>query len=869
MGKFLGAIITTIAGVALMFVPGGQALGASLIASGLGQFIVTLLTPGAPKPETTTTAIKTSRPPRVSGYGRSRMFGAYVLYEAVPAAAAAGWVGGGGDVAVDVYAVHEGKIDGIETYYLGDETVTLSGNVVNEGSDGRYRDGAVRLYTTDGSSPGAGFPALESLLPGIWTSSHRGDGVAAIALTARGVKAKTFQETYPSSTVPTPSIVARWQRCPDPAATDPLDESGWTWTENPVRQLLHYKMVREGPQPAIDEDDPAYPAQLAALRLQWWSRKIAPALQYWVDAAAVCDEAVALKAGGTEPRYRSLVSHKHTDKHEGVIANFIATFDGWICPRNDGALVVYAGKYYAPDPVDDLIGPDQIVSYTWNGGAVDDDIAINEIVCSYNSAEHDYNSVECDAWRDETDITARGQILSDAQEIAVPSNGQSRRLAKRKIQKMLAADRGSVTTNLAGRHARGKRYIWLTIAEAGTTFYDGPAEIVKMSRALQGGVTFEWVAADPNVDAWNPASEEGDPAAIGNRVAPAALVAPSITGNAVTFDSTGTRLQLIVESPDRDDLTWFVHWRVVGAGIWGPDEQSTDTDSGTAVSLVTGYVPADATIEAQVAYQTGDGRFSEWSAVVSTDTDTSSLAPSPAASLSVEGAEGVATAQWRNPTTGNFGYVKLYRSGTAVFGDAVQVGADIPGALGEVMQYSDPTGVGEFFYWVRAYSVNDVPAAATGPASTVVPYSAGTNPVLSPESFDSSDWVKDAGGGGSAPVVTADYGTDPMGGATADRAQFTRSGSGFSRLSQAVAVSASVNYRFGVWIKGAAGASIALRIDTTNGSTLTLDGAWQHVTLDAVAGSATMACELILWDAISGAPSAADVQLWGAELHPV
>lgn len=720
MGKFLGSILTTIAGVALTFVPGGQALGASLIASGLGQFIVTLLTPGAPKPQTTDAPLKTARPPRVSAYGRSRLYGAYVLYEAVPAAAAGAWTGGGGDVAVDVYAVHEGKIDGIEQYYLADETVTLSGNVVNGGVDGRYRDGAVRLYTTDGSTPGAGFPALESLLPGIWSSNHRGDGVAAIALTATGVKAKIFQETFPSSTVPTPSIVARWQRCPDPAAVDPLDESAWTWTENPVRQLLHYKMVREGPRPGVDEDDPTYAAQLAALRLAWWNRKIAPTLQYWIEAAAVCDEAVPLKAGGTEPRYRSLVSHKHTDKHDGVIANFIATFDGWICPRNDGALIVYAGKYYPPDPVDDLIGPGQIVSYTWNGGAVDDDIAINEVICSYASAEHDYNSVECDAWRDETDIAERGQTLSDAQEIAVPSPGQSRRLAKRKIQKMLAADRGSVTTNLAGRHVRGKRYVWLTIAEAGVTFYDGPVEIVKMSRALQGGVTFEWVAADPNVDAWNPASEEGEPAALGARVPPAALGAPAISAYSVTFDGTGARAELTIDGPDRDDLTWYLHWRVQGAGVWGPDEPSSDADPGAAVTLATGYLSPDADIEIQVAYQTGDGRFSDWSATETISTDTSVLAPAPATNLSAADGTGSSVVTWRNPSSANFSYVKLYRGTTTTFGDAAQIGGNIAGGLGEVMVVTDTVAAGTYYYWVRAYSAANVGATPTGPDSAVV-----------------------------------------------------------------------------------------------------------------------------------------------------
>jgi len=720
MGKFLGSILTTIAGVALLFVPGGQAIGVSLIASGLGQFVVTLLTPGAPKPETVDSPLKTSRPPRVSAYGRSRLYGAYVLYEAVPAAAASGWVGGGGDVAVDVYALHDGKIDGYETYYLNDDAVTLSGNVVNPGADGRYRDGAVRIYTTDGSTPGAGFPAIESLLPGVWTADHRGDGVAALALTATGVKAKTFQETYPSSTVPTASVVARWQRCPDPAAVDPLDESGWTWTENPVRQMLHYKLTREGPRPAMDEDDAGYGAELAALRLAWWNRKIAPTLSYWIAAAAVCDEAVALKGGGTEPRYRSNVSHKHTDKHEGVIANLIATFDGWICPRSDGALIVYAGKYYAPDPVADLIGPDEIVSYTWNGGAVDDDIAINEIVCSYISAEHDYNSVECDAWRDETDIAARGQVLSDAQDIAVPSYGQSRRLAKRKIQKMLAADRGTVTTNLSGRHARGKRYVWLRLAEAGAIFYDGPVEIVKMSRALQGGVTFDWVAADPNVDAWNPATEEGEPAAAGPRVAPEALTAPEISAWAVAFDGTGARVELTVDSPERSDLTWYAHWRVDGAGIWGPDEQSTDVDPGTAVVLQTGYLAVDASIEIQVAYQTGDGRFSEWSIAETVSTDTSALAPAPATALSAADGTGSSVVTWRNPNSSNFSYARLYRGTTTSFGAATLIGGDRVGGLGEIISVTDTVAAGTYYYWVRTFNLSGVGSTPTGPDSAVV-----------------------------------------------------------------------------------------------------------------------------------------------------
>lgn len=620
MGKTLVSVIAVAAAIAVNVIPGvGQALSAA-IGSTLATSVISAVTlyglqsaasllglgASSAKPETTETAIKTSRPPRVSAYGRSKLYGAYILYETA-----------GNGTAVDVYAVHDGRIDGVEAYYLGDDTVTLTGTTVNQGPDGRYKGGAVNVYTTTGAVPGAGIPAITGLVPS-WTG--RGDGVMLLGLTAKAVKAKDYQQVYPQSTVPIPSVVCRWQRCPDPAAADPLDESGWTWTENGVRHLLHYKLVREGPKPALARSASGYAAQLAALRAAWWARKIAPTLDYWIAAADDCDDAIALKAGGTEPRYRSAVSHKHTEQHKDPIAAILATFDGWIAPRADGALVVYSGRFVEPDEAD-LIGPDEIVSYTWEGGKVDDDQAVNEIICSYISAEHDYNTVECDAWRDEGDITQRGQVLSAPLDAQVPSWGQSRRLAKRKMARTNSPNRGTVTTNIAGRKIRGKRYIPLHLEEAGTVFYSGPAEIVALTRNIRGGVTFSWVAMTADIDAWNPTTEEGAPAATGTRVASEPLETPEITDAEAATDDTSVRLALTVAGPDRDDITWFAHSRVVGAAVWGPDEQYTDTDPGASVELLTSPVTQDAMVEVQVAYAVGDGRVSDWSDPVEVDTE--------------------------------------------------------------------------------------------------------------------------------------------------------------------------------------------------------------------------------------------------------
>jgi hypothetical protein len=81
-----------------------------------------------------------------------------------------------------------------------------------------------------------------------------------------------------------------------------------------------------------------------------------------------------------------------------------------------------------------------------------------------------------------------------------------------------------------------------------------------------------------------------------------------------------------VSSPLRSDATWFVRTRADGDVSW-IEQQYGDMDPTGGVELLTGFVPANKTMHVQVAYSTGDGRTSDWSAdtIVSTrlraDTD--------------------------------------------------------------------------------------------------------------------------------------------------------------------------------------------------------------------------------------------------------
>ncbi|WP_257541000.1 hypothetical protein [Sphingobium sp. CFD-1] len=581
-GVLSGTIVGALGGTFTALGVAQAAIGA--LSLGIASFAVGQvggllgLGPSIPKPDQTVTAIKAPRPPRVSAYGESRLYGAYILYETAS-----------NGTAIDVHAVHDGQLTEVVQFYLADDKITRAGNVVQEGEDGRYGDGKLSLYHTTGATPGTPFSAVASALPGIWTSNHRGDGIVLMALLSQSVKSKNFLDIYPNG-VPVPSMAAKWQKCPDLHAGDPTNEAGWTWTENAVRQLAHYMLVREGAD---------------------YATKIAPAIDMWRAAQDVCNEAVPLKAGGTEARYRSCLAHRHTDKHGDVKAALLGICDGWMATRSDGAYAIYAGKYYAPTVT---IAGEHIVSYEWQGVGVDDDSAVNEIVCSYVSKAHDYNSVETDAWRNESDIAERGSILSETLDVQTPSWGQVRRLAKRRMARANALYRGTVTTNIKGRIARGHRFIHLTLAEAGAVFFDGPAEITAVTRNMMtGGITFSWVAADPNIDAWNPATEEGDPAAVGDRVAPEPLEKPIIV-SALFFESgaDGSRIRITATGPIRDDLTWFVRQKPTTSTVWNEREYN-DLDAGASVLIETEFVATDADVEVQVAYQVGDGRTSPWS----------------------------------------------------------------------------------------------------------------------------------------------------------------------------------------------------------------------------------------------------------------
>lgn len=583
------AVFGTTAGVGFGSVGLGSLLTASAALTAAGNLISGLSGPKAAKPDSTVQNIKTPIPPRVYAYGRSRLHGASILFETAS-----------DGTTVDVYAFADGKADGIEQAYLNDDKVTVSGGVVQALPDKKYQGGNVRAGWNLGNAVETAFAAVIAKLPGIWTANHRGDDVVTGYLLKNPEKEKYYLETYPQGDNVELSLVGRWQLCFDP-------RDGVTrWTESPVLQLLHYLTVR---------------------RNYDYNKRILPTLQYWIDAANICDEAVPLKNGGTEPRYRSCVTYDSRAASKEVRASFLETFDGWMGTRGDGAIIIYAGKVYTPTVT---IGPDDIISYKLDTN-VEDENRVDQYTVGYVSAAHDYNTVDCTPWGDQT-----GDARTDAFSPQSPSFSQNRRLAKRKMAQVNAPKRGSCVTNLGGRKMRGHRYIYLDLAEDGFDPFDGIlpiVEVTSLQRDFQaGGLAFDWLLTDTNIDAWNPDTEEGEPAAVGDRVAAQPLEAPLLVSAEAQYSDvgqssgnddpiggsdpqavTGVRILMVASGPtDRADLTWYARWRSAAAATWN-EREYTDADPGPGVSLLTEFVPYGTQIEVQASYGVGDGRISDWS----------------------------------------------------------------------------------------------------------------------------------------------------------------------------------------------------------------------------------------------------------------
>jgi hypothetical protein len=490
--------------------------------------------PALPPPEAGHQPLKQAISPRIVGLGRVRLAGAYVLFEA------------NNGTSYDVIAFHHGRIGGIVGYYLQDDIVTVDGSgIVDVQGDGRYGASSITIQTRLGLATETAYSDVVSALSAIWTTSHRGDGLASLYLKCAPVaNVQDFPTIYPRQ-LPVPSVVADCTPIFD--ARDVTQSNGndstWQVSSNPMLQVMFF----------LTDSDRGMGLDYAAL--------ITPALTRLKAEADLCDMQVARNDGATEPRYASNGSYPLDSDPADVISSILDTCDGWLSQNGDGSLAFWCGVYRAPTVT---LESKHIRGCSLQYGLAEEE-AVNELTIDYTEPLLDYKTAPGQPWRNEQDISERGRTLS--QRFALPwvySHPQARRLAKRRDNQNNATLRGTISTTLYGIRCLGERWIQITAPDL-PDLENVVIEVRGMTiDLLNATCQIKFISVNPNViDAWDPATEEGSSPTVPSKLV---FPPPPVPQNIVGTGEPGTTFVVSFDDPGRSDLTYQAAFRINGSG---------------------------------------------------------------------------------------------------------------------------------------------------------------------------------------------------------------------------------------------------------------------------------------------------------------
>lgn len=650
---------------------------------------------GTPDIDTVKGSKRQPIPPRIRAYGRRRLGGYYLLWEARE------------NYAYDVVYLAEGPIEAVEEIWSHDKVLNVAPTGWVQGSPeyGGGNNDLIHVETRLGAPTETAYSAITAALgsSGVWTASHRGDGLATLGADYHHADKENLLDDFPNNE-PVWAATGLWSPVWDPRdpAQDRTDPSTWTGAHaNLALQILDFCLHPMGM--AMD-----------------YETEIAPALEHWKGEADICDEAIALAAGGTEPRYWGSSYYAVPADPQEQLDRMLTACDGRLLKDQHGVSRLWVGKYRAPTVhLTDL----DVAAHDLSGDAAAFDLA-NEIVPKFVDEAANWTLVPATAWTDADAVERLGRTMSlDLPLEACNSRAMSRRVGKAVLRRHGAPLRGSVTGRLSAAEALGQRWISIDLPDLGLTGAVFELEDGGRLAFSRGAVDLTVSLADPTAYDWNAATEEGATELVARPPA-TGLTPPEITGLTPVRegfgDAAGFRLEVEGEGPDREDLTWLVRWRVAGAGSWVVEE-ITDETAGAGFSGLTGFVTADAELEVQLGYQTGASGV-QWSAIQTVTASTAGLAPPPPTGLSAVAVDGDIQLSADAPASDRFHHLRFWMGGAADdFEDAADQG-EVAGSPGTRLATAViGPAPGDYRVWVTAESATDAASSPVGPAAVTVP----------------------------------------------------------------------------------------------------------------------------------------------------
>jgi len=641
---------------------GSAVISTASIASAIATTALTiglqvLLAPKPPTPEAARVPMKQAIPYRIWGVGRTRLAGALMLWESKKQTLCA------------VLACAAHRIKGFNRYWLHDDEVTLNGSGVASSPTGRYGSN-VTILSRLGLATETAYSEIVARFAGdanpIWTSDHRGDGQASLAMLAGATRLKDQNKLFPYG-IPQLSAEADLALCWDfrDPAQDPANPATWTWTQNCALILCWHLCFNE-----------------FGFGLDY-RKAILPVLDMWKEEADICDEAVPLAGGGTEPRYQCNGTDTTENSPKAALNAMLAACDGHLVARGDGARILTVGKFRESRCV--TLTDADIIGHNIQYDVYPQD-EINRIIPKFTYPETGYTTCDTDYFEDVPAQLTAGRVLAqDGIYQWVHRWRQARRLAIRDWRRIQEKVKGSIDVRLSGINAVYARWVRLETPVRMPRLNGRIIENRKSTLALtSGGFNMEIMQHPGNIDSWVPATDEG--------AQPPVPVAPGFDGiptpviNLVQAKSNGSSvyIRVVVVDPADGSLTPVARYRVIDTdglgtvGAWVEQSFPDANPAGGYINLNTNVVPSDKALDVQVAYRSSGGAMSSWSVTANVTSTVDPVAPAALVSFTQTAAAphlGNAVFSLSTPNDSHLKTVKLYRKATGV---ALNVAVDTP-----------------------------------------------------------------------------------------------------------------------------------------------------------------------------------------------
>ncbi len=690
------ALFTSVglSGAALTFAVG---LSSAIATTALTIGLQVLMAPKPPKPEKMKIPQQQPIPYRIWGVGRTRLAGSMMLWEST------------GVNLHCVQAIAGHRIKSVNRYWLHDDEVTLNSGGIAYHPSGRY-DVNVGISHRVGLPVETAYPAPVQAFSssGLWTNNHRGDGQASISYWASAGSIKVQQTWFPYGP-PMLSVEADMALCWDfrDPAQKPDDPATWKWTRNSAIIIAWHLCFNEFGY-GLD-----------------YRKALLPVLDLWKEEADVCDEAVPLATGGTEPRYQCNGTDTTENGPKAGLNAMLATCDGHLVQRGDGARILTVGKFRESRCA--VLTDRDIVGHSIQYDVLFEE-EVNRLVPKFTYPAIDYATSDTDFFEDTDAQLDAGRILAEEAEYQWCHRWrQARRLGIRDWRRLREKVKGSLDVRLSGINAVYARWVRLDtpirLPRLNGQLVENRRSVVALTR---GGFTMDVIKHPENIDAWVPETDEGQQPPVPLAPARARIVTPVLNLLQAQSNNGSVFLRVVIIDPQDASLTPVIRYRMAdgGGGVpgsWIEQQYQDAARSGGYINLTTGAVPADTLLQVGVAFMSSGGSYSDFSPTEDIRSTADTVAPGAVSGVSVTPASGATKFEWTAPNSGNYAGAKIYWNTVNNFETASYIGPPKYGSAGSANAITKAIPAGVRYGWIVSINGSGVEGAPVATGAFTVP----------------------------------------------------------------------------------------------------------------------------------------------------